>query len=99
MIADYLYNMAMFYGLIFTSAGFVLGLFYNSRKVYRLEDKVQRLKRTVRHLSHKLDQDREPELFEQAPQHAPYHEEPRHKPEYGQPMDGKFMAMDMQVAK
>ncbi|TLX53649.1 hypothetical protein DN826_17180 [Stutzerimonas nosocomialis] len=98
MIADYLYNMAMFYGLIFTSAGFVLGLFYNSRKVYRLEDKVQRLKRTVRHLSHKLDQDREPELFE-TPQHASHSEAPRQKPAHGQSMEGKFMAMDMQVAK
>ncbi|MBA1272426.1 hypothetical protein [Stutzerimonas azotifigens] len=99
MFADYLYNMAMLYGLIFTSAGFVLGLFYNSRKVYRLEDKVLRLKRTIRHLSHKLDQDKEPEVFEQTPQHAPHHEEPRYEQAYGQPMDGKFMAMDMQVAK
>jgi hypothetical protein len=53
MFSSYLYEAALIYGLVFTSVGFVLGMFYNNRKVFQLEDKVQRLKRTVRHLQHK----------------------------------------------
>lgn len=53
MFSSYLYEAALIYGLVFTSVGFVLGMFYNNRKVFQLEDKVQRLKRTVRHLQNK----------------------------------------------
>ncbi|MCQ4296476.1 hypothetical protein NAU58_12895 [Pseudomonas stutzeri] len=55
MFSSYLYEAALIYGLVFTSVGFVLGMFYNNRKVFQLEDKVQRLKRTVRHLQGKVD--------------------------------------------
>jgi hypothetical protein len=55
MFSSYLYEAALIYGLIFTSVGFVLGMFYNNRKVFQLEDKVQRLKRTVRHLQSKIE--------------------------------------------
>lgn len=55
MFSSYLYEAALIYGLVFTSVGFVLGMFYNNRKVFQLEDKVQRLKRTVRHLQAKID--------------------------------------------
>ncbi|WP_313023882.1 hypothetical protein [Pseudomonas lopnurensis] len=56
MFSSYLYNAALIYSLVFTSVGFVLGMFYNHRKVFQLEDKVQRLKRTVRHLQRRLEQ-------------------------------------------
>lgn len=55
MFSSYLYEAALIYGLVFTSVGFVLGMFYNNRKVFQLEDKVQRLKRTVRHLQRKVE--------------------------------------------
>ncbi len=55
MFSSYLYEAALIYGLVFTSVGFVLGMFYNNRKVFHLEDKVQRLKRTVRHLQRKVE--------------------------------------------
>lgn len=47
----------LLYSLLFTGAGFVLGLFYNHRKVIRLEEKIGRLKRTVRHLQHRREDD------------------------------------------
>ncbi|MFC3609200.1 hypothetical protein [Stutzerimonas tarimensis] len=50
-----LQNTLLLFSLLFTGAGFVLGLFYNNRKVIRLEDKVLRLKRTIRHLQQKDD--------------------------------------------
>ncbi|MGE4406794.1 hypothetical protein [Pseudomonas sp.] len=56
MFSSYLYDAALIYSLVFTSVGFVLGMFYNHRKVFQLEDKVQRLKRTIRHLQRKLEQ-------------------------------------------
>lgn len=40
MFSSYLYEAALIYGLVFTSVGFVLGMFYNNRKVFQLEDKV-----------------------------------------------------------
>ncbi|KKJ93487.1 hypothetical protein PK34_21045 [Stutzerimonas stutzeri] len=55
MFSSYLYEAALIYGLVFTSVGFVLGMFYNNRKVFQLEDKVQRLKRTVRHPQRKVE--------------------------------------------
>ncbi|MCQ4261984.1 hypothetical protein CXK91_13950 [Stutzerimonas stutzeri] len=55
MFSSYLYEAALIYGLVFTSVGFVLGMFYNNRKVFQLEDKVMRLKRTVRHLQSKIE--------------------------------------------
>ncbi|WP_045158486.1 hypothetical protein [Stutzerimonas stutzeri] len=55
MFSSYLYEAALIYGLVFTSVGFVLGMFYNNRKVFQLEDKVQRLKRTIRHLQRKSE--------------------------------------------
>ncbi|AHY43657.1 hypothetical protein CXK93_11205 [Stutzerimonas decontaminans] len=55
MFSSYLYEAALIYGLVFTSVGFVLGMFYNNRKVFQLEEKVQRLKRTVRHLQRKVE--------------------------------------------
>lgn len=55
MFSSYLYEAALIYGLVFTSVGFVLGMFYNNRKVFQLEDKVQRLKRTVRHLQRRAE--------------------------------------------
>lgn len=56
MFSSYLYDAALIYSLVFTSLGFVLGMFYNHRKVFQLEDKVHRLKRTIRHLQRKLEQ-------------------------------------------
>lgn len=38
---------------VFAGAGFALGLYLNARKVTELEDKVARLKRTIRHLQDK----------------------------------------------
>lgn len=55
MFSSYLYEAALIYGLVFTSVGFVLGMFYNNRKVFQLEDKVLRLKRTIRHLQSKIE--------------------------------------------
>lgn len=52
---DEILNTLLLLALIFAGAGFMLGLFTNSRKVVRLEDKVARLKRTIRHLQDKLD--------------------------------------------
>lgn len=51
-----LQNTLLLFSLLFTGAGFVLGLFYNNRKVIRLEDKVLRLKRTIRHLQQKSEE-------------------------------------------
>ncbi len=39
--------------LVFAGAGFALGFYFNVRKVSQLEDKVARLKRTIRHLQDK----------------------------------------------
>ena len=36
MFSGYLYEAALIYGLVFTSVGFVLGMFYNNRKVFRI---------------------------------------------------------------
>ncbi|WP_043238757.1 hypothetical protein [Stutzerimonas azotifigens] len=63
MLTD-IHDLLLLYSLIFASAGFVLGLFYNHRRVFRLEDKVTRLRRTVAHLQRKLEQTESPALIE-----------------------------------
>lgn len=55
MLSDSLFNTMLLFGLIFTAAGFVLGLFCNNRRIFQLEDRIMRLKRTVAHLQRKLE--------------------------------------------